>query len=269
MKSKLRERLTFANVVSVVALLFALGLGSAWAATELGKNSVKSKQIAPGQVMNSDLGNDAVTSPKVADGSLLGSDFAPGQLPQGPPGERGLQGEQGVQGLRGEQGIQGVQGEPGPSRGNFNQCGTANVATVADGAGGGQLGTAECAVTVDAPTAGKLLITASGESNQLGGTTVGVNCPGASAASPNKVGQSVRLSDAGPLVEVRSISDEFGEAAGSHGVAISAGRNVAAGTHTVLYELSFRYGGTCFSGTALNYRFINPSVEAVFVKGAS
>ena len=32
---KLRERLTFANVVSVIALIFAMGLGGAWAATEL------------------------------------------------------------------------------------------------------------------------------------------------------------------------------------------------------------------------------------------
>jgi hypothetical protein len=99
---KLRARLTFANVVSVVSLLFALGLGGAWAATELSKNEVKSKHIGKGQVKNADIAANAVTSPKVANGSLLGEDFAPGQLPAGPQGEQGAQGERGLQGEAGE-----------------------------------------------------------------------------------------------------------------------------------------------------------------------
>jgi hypothetical protein len=77
---RLRERLTFANVVSVIALLLAVGLGSAWAATELSRNEVKSKHIGKGQVKNSDLAANAVTSPKVANGSLLNKDFAGGRL---------------------------------------------------------------------------------------------------------------------------------------------------------------------------------------------
>ena len=93
---KLRVHLTFANVVSVIALLFALGLGGAWAASELSKNEVKSKHIGKGQVKAKDLGKNAVSSPKVADGSLLDHDFAPGQLPAGPQGERGPQGEPGA-----------------------------------------------------------------------------------------------------------------------------------------------------------------------------
>lgn len=84
------------NVVGYVALFFALGLGSAWAATELDKNEVKSKHIAPGQVKKSDLGKNAVTSPKVANGSLLGEDFAAGQLPQGEPGPPGEPGSNGA-----------------------------------------------------------------------------------------------------------------------------------------------------------------------------
>ena len=89
---KLRARLTFANVVSVISLLFALGLGGAWAASELSKNEVKSKHIGKGQVKTGDLADSSVTSPKVADGSLLDDDFAPGQLPAGPPGEPGAPG---------------------------------------------------------------------------------------------------------------------------------------------------------------------------------
>jgi hypothetical protein len=89
------------NVVGYIALFFALGLGSAWAATELEKNEVKSKHIKNGGVKSNDLADNAVTSPKVANGSLLGEDFAPGQLPAGepgPPGERGAPGEDGEDG---------------------------------------------------------------------------------------------------------------------------------------------------------------------------
>ncbi len=84
-----RARLTYANVVSSIALFFALGIGGAWAATELSKNSVKSKHIAKGQVKRSDIAKNAVNSSKVAEGSLLGSDFAAGQLPAGEKGDQG------------------------------------------------------------------------------------------------------------------------------------------------------------------------------------
>jgi hypothetical protein len=79
-------------------LLFALGLGSAWAATELGRNEVKSKHIKNKGVKAKDLADDAVTSAKVADGSLLEQDFAPNQLPQGEQGPQGIQGEPGAPG---------------------------------------------------------------------------------------------------------------------------------------------------------------------------
>jgi hypothetical protein len=97
MTGMLRKRLTFANVVSVLALFVALG-GSAWA---ISSNSIGSPQIKPGGVKNSDIADNAVTSRKVADHSLLGKDFDAGQLPQGPPGERGPQGPQGLQGAPG------------------------------------------------------------------------------------------------------------------------------------------------------------------------
>ena len=107
------------NVVAYLALFVALG-GSAYAAVKLEKNSVKSKNIAPGQVKNSDLGDSAVTSPKVADGSLESKDFAAGQLPsgeQGPQGPQGQQGQQGAAGPAGPAGHPGIQGVPGPSTG--------------------------------------------------------------------------------------------------------------------------------------------------------
>lgn len=91
-----------------LSLFLVLAGGTAWAATELDKNEVKSKHIRNGGVKARDLANDAVSSPKVANGSLLSEDFADGQLPRGPQGEQGIQGLQGVQGERGPSGATNV-----------------------------------------------------------------------------------------------------------------------------------------------------------------
>jgi hypothetical protein len=91
---RLRRHLTFANVVSVVALFVALG-GSSYAAVALTRNSIKSKHIGKGQVKRSDLARNAVNGEKVANGSLRAQDFAPGELPageRGPTGDRGPEG---------------------------------------------------------------------------------------------------------------------------------------------------------------------------------
>src|SRR4051794_40239775 len=85
-----RSHLSFANVVSMLALFVALG-GVSYAALKLPKNSVGSKQIKA----------NAVKSGKVKNGALKAVDFGAGQLPRG---------EQGIQGI---QGIQGVPGAPG------------------------------------------------------------------------------------------------------------------------------------------------------------
>lgn len=74
--------------IGLLALFVALS-GTAYAASELDKNEVKSKHIKAGAVKNADLASNAVTSPKVANGSLLSEDFAAGQLPAGPQGAQG------------------------------------------------------------------------------------------------------------------------------------------------------------------------------------
>ncbi|HET7120282.1 MAG TPA: hypothetical protein VFI17_03400 [Solirubrobacterales bacterium] len=84
---KLEGKLTFSNVIACIALFVALG-GAAVAATSLPKNSVGTRQLKKA----------AVTSAKVKDGSLKGVDFAPGQLPAGKAGERGLPGSPGERG---------------------------------------------------------------------------------------------------------------------------------------------------------------------------
>jgi hypothetical protein len=78
----LRSRLTYANVAATLALCIAIGGGTVYAANELDKNSVKSKNIAKGAVKTSDLGRQAVTGPKVKDGTIEAGDIAAGVIPQ-------------------------------------------------------------------------------------------------------------------------------------------------------------------------------------------
>jgi hypothetical protein len=88
---RIQGKLSFSNVVAVIALFVALG-GSAYAATQLPKNSVGTKQLKKG----------AVTGEKVKAGSLEAIDFKGGQ---GLPGERGPQGPAGPQGIPGTSGV--------------------------------------------------------------------------------------------------------------------------------------------------------------------
>jgi hypothetical protein len=90
MLARLRTRLSFANVVSVIALFVALG-GTSIAAVTLARNSVKGKHIAA----------NAVSSSEVKDASLLAGDFGPGQLPKGEKGDPGTAGVPGTPGTPG------------------------------------------------------------------------------------------------------------------------------------------------------------------------
>ena len=74
------SKLTYSNVVATLAALVALGTGTVYAAGQLGKNDVHSRNIAPGAVKLSDLHKNAVTSPKTRNGAVRASDIAPGVL---------------------------------------------------------------------------------------------------------------------------------------------------------------------------------------------
>ena len=109
MTGKIRQRLSYANVVATLALFVALG-GSSYAAVQLKKNSVRSKHIKNGQVKRADLARNAVKSDKVKDASLRAGDFMPGQLPAGSKGATGPAGAVGPQGPQGETGAPGISG---------------------------------------------------------------------------------------------------------------------------------------------------------------
>lgn len=92
----LRSRLTYANVIATLALFLALG-GGAYAATQLPKNSIGSKQIKKGSIQVNDLSKAARIQLKGAKGAT------------------GVKGATGTKGAPGPKGATGAQGPTGPA----------------------------------------------------------------------------------------------------------------------------------------------------------
>lgn len=105
MLRKLRARLTYANIVSTIALVAAVGGGTAYAATKIGTNNIRyhavtgsklaSNAVTPSKIKNNavtgtDIRKSTITASDVKDGSLLAADFASGQLPKGDKGDPGV-----------------------------------------------------------------------------------------------------------------------------------------------------------------------------------
>jgi len=98
--SAARRHMTFANVMSVIAVFIALG-GASYAAINLPKNSVGTKQLKGKSVGTKQLKGNAVNSNKVKNFSLRANDFKKGQIPSGPTGPMGLRGVTGPTGPAG------------------------------------------------------------------------------------------------------------------------------------------------------------------------
>ena len=94
MRSKLRSRLTYANVVATLALFLVLGGGTALASFVISSNSQvgpstisghkpptgKHANIIAGSVNGTDLAGNSVNGAKILDGSITGSDVAPNSV---------------------------------------------------------------------------------------------------------------------------------------------------------------------------------------------
>jgi hypothetical protein len=79
--NRLRNRLTYANVMSTLAIVLVIGGGGAYAAKQaLKKNSVTTPKIKNGAVTDSKLAAGAVTNSKLAPGAVTGDKLAPGAL---------------------------------------------------------------------------------------------------------------------------------------------------------------------------------------------
>lgn len=83
MLSKLRPRLTYANVMATAAVFIALG-GSSYAVTQLPRNSVGSKQLKRNAVTGAKIKSNAITGRKVRNRSLTGADLRLDTLGQVP-----------------------------------------------------------------------------------------------------------------------------------------------------------------------------------------
>jgi hypothetical protein len=111
--NRVRRKLTYSNVISTLCLILLLGGGTAYAASQLGKESVGTKQLAKGAVTPAKLSsaskNTLTGSPGPAgEKGATGATGATG--PQGPKGEPGAKGEQGLKGDQGERGPEGLPG---------------------------------------------------------------------------------------------------------------------------------------------------------------
>jgi hypothetical protein len=78
----MRRHLTYANLMSTLAVFLAVGGGAAYAA-----NTVFSTDIVDGEVKTQDLAADAVTSPKILDGGVKVTDINDGAVTNGKLGD--------------------------------------------------------------------------------------------------------------------------------------------------------------------------------------
>ena len=69
----MRPKLTYANVVATLALFIAIGGASAFAASQLGKNSVGSKQLKKNSVTRAKIKNEAMIGVKVKNDTVTGA----------------------------------------------------------------------------------------------------------------------------------------------------------------------------------------------------
>jgi hypothetical protein len=113
---RLRRKLTYANVISTCCLFLLLGGGTAFAASQLGKESIGTKELK----------KEAVTPAKLSKASkrvLVG--------PTGPVGPIGSQGPVGKEGAAGKEGPPGKEGPQGPGAVTIEDIATSTIEPVA------------------------------------------------------------------------------------------------------------------------------------------
>ena len=104
MLRKLRSHLSYANVVATLALVLAVGGGTAYAAAKIRSsdigyhavtaskltfNAVTASKVKNSALSGKDLRDSSIATADVRNGTLRSEDFAAGQLPQGPKGDQG------------------------------------------------------------------------------------------------------------------------------------------------------------------------------------
>jgi len=189
---RIRSRLTFANVLSCLALFVALG-GASYAATQLPKNSVGSKQIK----------KEAVTPAKLsksAKSTLAG--------PAGPKGPKGATGAIGARGLKGDTGSKGDTGPQGPGATTLNYDATASASPTPTIVGTvlGVTFSAECSIPVAGQAEVKLFVTTSDgslrwdvgteatDNSTNEGRSTSINVPAGTVLAPTQIAGAMATS---------------------------------------------------------------------------
>jgi hypothetical protein len=181
--SFVRRHLTYANVAATLALFLALG-GAAYAATQLPKNSVGTKQLKKG----------AVTAAKINKKTRNALKGDPG--PAGPQGKTGKTGKTGAKGATGPQGKTGPAGADGtgPAFEVFTAGKTVTTAPATVVAGTLAAGAYAVSADVFLESAGKLTT-----------VTCTLNVNGVVAEAAGTVGANPRESVTLPLSVTRTI----------------------------------------------------------------
>ena len=94
MLRKLRPHLTYANVAATLALVIAVGGGTAWAAQKIrtrniAYHAVTASKVNYNAITASKVKNGSLSGKEIRDGSLVAADFGVDQLPRGEKGEKG------------------------------------------------------------------------------------------------------------------------------------------------------------------------------------
>jgi hypothetical protein len=77
---QIRKRLTYANVMSTIAVFLVVGGASAIAANQLGKNTVGTKQLKKNAVTTAKIKKNAITTAKIKAGAITTPGFANGSV---------------------------------------------------------------------------------------------------------------------------------------------------------------------------------------------
>jgi hypothetical protein len=77
---QIRKRLTYANVMSTIAVFLVVGGASAFAASQLGKNTVGSKQLKKNAVTAAKVKKEAITAAKIKNGAVNAAKLAAGAV---------------------------------------------------------------------------------------------------------------------------------------------------------------------------------------------
>ncbi|HSS33664.1 MAG TPA: hypothetical protein VLL27_10320 [Solirubrobacterales bacterium] len=85
---QIRKRLTYANVMSTIAVFLVLGGATAFAATKIGGNEIKANAISTGKikkeaVTTSKVKNGAIVTTKLGDGSVASAKLGDGSVTTG------------------------------------------------------------------------------------------------------------------------------------------------------------------------------------------